>query len=271
MSIIEVLQFGFMQRAILAGVIVGLLCALWGVFIVLRGQAFLSDAVAHASLTGIAIGILLGWGYLPLAVLTGIVMAVVITYFKKNTSLANDTLIGIIYTFFFAIGVIILNIYSGYRPDLMSYLFGSLLSVTWTDIGASAVLLLFSSVLIGLFYKKLLYVTFDPEAAQIRGIKAGKYEYLINILISVATIVAIKSVGIIMVSALLLVPAATAKLFARNFKQMFPYSIAVSIVSTLCGILCSYYLNTPSGATIVVTASLIFFATLIYQRITTKH
>lgn len=271
MSLGEVLQFGFMQRALLAGTIVGVLCAIWGVFIVLRNQAFLSDAVAHASLTGIAVGILLGWGYLPLAVLVGIIMAITITFLKKKTTLANDTLIGISYTFLFAVGVILLNLYPGYRPDLMSYLFGSLLSVTWLDIGISTVLLVISICLISFLFNKLLYVTFDPEAASIRGINVEKYEYLINILISVATIIAIKSVGIVMVSALLLIPAATAKLLAKNFRQMFPYAIITSLIATLGGILCSYFLNTPAGATIVVAATVIFFGTVIFNRLTSKH
>lgn len=271
MNLLQVLQLGFMQRALLAGVIVAILCAIWGVFIVLRKQAYLSDAVAHASLTGIAIGILLGWSYLPLAILVGIIFAIAITYLKKHTSLADDTLIGILYTFLFAIGVILISLFPGYRPDLMSYLFGSLLSVTWNDILISSIALTISVGVVVFFYRKLVYVAFDPEAASIRGINANAFEYLINILISIATIIAIKSVGIVMVSALLLIPAASAKVLAKSFKQMFPVTIIVSTVSALSGIICSYYLNTPSGATIVVIATIIFFIVIAYKRIATKH
>ncbi len=271
MDIISVFQLGFMQRALIASVIVAVLCAIWGIFVVLRKQAYLSDAVAHASLTGIAIGILLGWSYLPLALLAGITLAIAITYLKKHSNLADDTLIGIIYTFMFAIGIILLSLFPGYRPDLFSYLFGSLLSVTWADIIVNIVVLIISALIMMIFYRKLLYVAFDAEAASIRGINTNLYEYLINIAISIATIVAIKSVGIVMVAALLLVPAASAKLISKSFKQMFPNAIIISLLASLIGIISSYYLNTPSGATIVVVATMLFFMVFGYSKITTKH
>jgi zinc transport system permease protein len=259
MNLNDILQLPFFQRALIAGIIISILCAIWGVFIVLRKQAFLSDAVAHASLTGIAIGLLLGLAPMPLAIATGVILAAGITYFKSRTILSDDSLIGILYTFLFAIGLLLLNLFPGFRPDLLSYLFGSLLSVSWGDIVLAGSTLAVTLVLVAVKYKQLLYFTFDPESARLRGINTRAYEYLVNILSAVATIIAIKSVGIVMVSALLLVPAASARLLAKNFHQMFPYAVTVGLISAISGSLGSYILNTPSGPTIVVVSVLIFF------------
>jgi len=210
----------------------------------------------------------LGWSHLPLAILAGVLLAVGITYFKKHTNLSDDTLIGILYSFLFAIGVVLLSFYPGYRPDLFSYLFGSLLAVSWTDLTVDAVLLIVSLLFVGLTYRKLLYVTFDPEAATLRGIKTERYEYLINILSSIATIVAIKSVGIVMVSALILIPSASAKLMARKFSDMLPLSMLFSTSSAVIGIFASYILNLPSGAAIVIVAGLGFFSLVLFKNFT---
>lgn len=266
MEIGTIFQLAFMQRAMLAGVIVSVLCALWGVFVIVRKQAFLADAVAHASLTGIAASLLLGWLPLPLAVLTGIFMALIITRLKTSSKLTDDTVIGIVYTFLFALGVMLLSLYPSYRPDLMSYLFGSLLTVSWTDIAVALIALIVSGVLIKRFYTELMFTAFDSEGAKIRGINTLLFEYIINIAISVAVIVAIKSVGIVMVSALLLIPSASAKLLSASFRHMFPISIAISLISSVTGLILSFYLNTPAGATIVITASIIFVCVYIYDK-----
>lgn len=270
MYLSEILQLPFFQRALIAGIIISVLCAIWGVFVVLRKQAFLSDAVAHASLTGIAIALLLGLSPLPLAILTGVLLAAGITFFKNRTILSDDSLIGILYTFLFAIGLLLINLFPSFRPDLFSYLFGSLLAVSWEDILLGSILLAFTLVLVITKYKQLLYFTFDPESAQLRGINTKAYEYLVNILSAIATIVAIKSVGIVMVSALLLVPATTSRLLAKDFKHMLPYSIIIGLIAAIFGIFSSYILNTPSGPTIVIVSVLIFFGVYIYSRFKNK-
>ncbi|MFQ5493183.1 MAG: metal ABC transporter permease [Candidatus Dojkabacteria bacterium] len=258
MNIFEILSLPFMQRALLGGLLVAILAAVLGVFITLRRESFFSDAVAHASLSGVAVGFLLAVEPIPIALVVGVIMAVSITYLKKTTNISTDALIGIFYSILFAIGIVILNLSPTYKPELSTYLFGSILSVNQIDLIYALVTFVVSIVLISWLYKKLLYITFDPEAAYLRGIKVNHLEYLLNILAATTIIISIKIVGIILVTALLVIPATTAKITARNFKQMIPISIVQSVVSFIFGILLSFYLNTPIGATIVIVSGAIF-------------
>lgn len=265
-SIIEILQLPFMQRALLGGLIVALLCALLGIFITLRKESFLSDAIAHASLSGVALAFLLALEPTPVALLVGMLMAVGITYVKKNSKLSADSIIGIFYAFLFAIGIILLNASPSYQPELATYLFGSILSVTSTDLIYAITVFVITLVVTMVLFRQLLYITLDQEAAYLRGIKVGVIEYILAILASVTIILSIKIVGIILVSALLIIPATTAKLTARSFSQMLPISFIQSLLSVIAGIFISFYLNTPTGATIVIVSGIIFgFAYLFYK------
>lgn len=258
MSITEILQYPFLQRALLGGLIIAVLCALLGVFITLRRESYLTDAVAHASLAGVAIALFVSFAPTPFALIVGVIMAIGITYLKKHTTIATDALIGIFYSFLFATGILILNLSPTYQPELTTYIFGSLLSIGQTDLIYALIVFIITAFIIFRFYRQLLYITFDPESAFLRGIDVVKLEYLLSILASIVIIISIKVVGIVLVTALFVIPATTAKLSAHSFRQMLPLSIFQSIISVFVGILLSFVLNTPPGATIVIVSGLIF-------------
>lgn len=264
---LEVFTQPFMLQSFYAGIIVALLLAILGVFVTLKEKSFLADGVAHASLAGIAIGVVFATQPLLFAMLVAVVMSIGITYVKRNTKLATDSLIGIFYTTFFALGIVVINFAQGYQPELMRYLFGSLLFVTWSNILLAFIVLAIVIFFVVNYYKQILYSTFDSDAAYIRGVKVHLLEYIVNTLISLAIIVSIKLVGIVLVSGLLIIPATTAKLFAKRFSQMIPFSVLFALLSVLFGIIFSYYLEAPSGAVIVLTASAIFLFSFIYTRI----
>lgn len=254
----DLLQYEFMQRAFIGGIIVSLSCALVGVFITLRKESFISEAVAHSSLAGVALAFLISIEPLYFALLVGVITAVGITFIQKRSRISSDSVIGIFFSLIFAIGIIILSFVKGYRPELTTFLFGSILSVNYTNILLAFIILLFGGFFIFRFLEKLLYISFDPESAKIRGLDVVFFEYAIRILSALVIISSIKVVGIVLVTALIVIPASSAKLFARNFKQMFPLTIFFSFLSVVLGLLTSYYVDIPSGATIVVITALLF-------------
>ncbi|HEX9804538.1 MAG TPA: metal ABC transporter permease [Candidatus Dojkabacteria bacterium] len=259
-----------MFRAYAGGLFVAVLCGLIGVFVVLRKQSFIADGIAHASLSGVAFALVLSFQPFVPALLAGILMAVLITFLQKKTKISSDALIGIIFSVMFALGIIILNLSDSYQPEISTYLFGSILSISIADLFYSFVLLIIILITVSVFFKKILYVTFDKNSAFVRGIKTDLIEYIINILIATTVIVSIKMVGIILVSALLIIPAASAKLIAKNFSQMIPLSIAQSLISTAIGIIVAVILDVPVGATIVVTSGIIFIILVAYKSIISK-
>jgi len=263
---IELLSLPFMQRALIGGIVVAILCAVLGIFVTLRRESFISDAVAHASLAGVAASFLLAIEPLPLALLVAVAMAVGITYARKNSQIATDSLIGIFYSIFFAVGILLLNLSTSYKPELSTYLFGSILAITTTDIVISLAVFLITTVIAIFVFKQLLYVTFDPEAAYIRGIKVQRIEYLITILASITVVISIKVVGIVLVTALLIIPATSARLIAANFRAMIPISIVQSVASVLLGIFISYFTNTSPGATIVIVSGFMFLVIFVLSR-----
>lgn len=266
MSFLEILSEPFMLRAIYGGLLIASLCACLGVFVTLRKQSFLADGLAHASLAGVAIGLVLSFQPLVLAGAVAVFMAVSITYLRRRLKLSFDSAIGILYTMLFALGVVIINLSPAFRPELFSYLFGSLLAITWSDVLVAFVLFIIVSVFLAYKYTQLVYSTFDPESAQIRGINVVLLEYMLNIITSLVIVVAIKLLGVILVTALLVVPATSAKLLARNFRQMIPISLTHALLATLLGIIISYYLETVPGATIVLTAGGLLAIVFLFAR-----
>lgn len=266
-SMLEFLQLQFMQRALLGGIIVGALCAAIGVYVTLRKESFISEAIAHASLAGVALAFLISFNELYIALVIGVVTAIGITYMQKRTNVSSDAVIGIFFSLIFAIGIIILHFVQGYRPELTSFLFGSILSITQHDIIISALVLIISLVIIFVFYEQLLYVSFDKEGAKIKGIKVELFDYIIRIITAIAVIASIKLVGMILVTALLVIPASGAKLFAKRFSHMIPISIILSIVSVILGLWGSYYFDIPSGASIVVVTATLFIILSVGKKI----
>jgi ABC-type Mn2+/Zn2+ transport system permease subunit len=231
--------------------------------VVLRAMAFLGDALAHAILPGVAIAYLLGANLLLGALVAAILVAVGIGVFSRRGGVKEDTAIGIFFAATMALGILFIGLMGEYNVDLFGYLFGSVLSVTREDLWLSGVLGAGVLGVIGLFFKELLFITFDPEMAQVSGLPArGLYVLLLSIM-ALTVVLAIKVVGIILVSAMIVIPAAAAYQLTEDFRAMMAVAVLIGNVSAVAGLFLSYRLDTASGATMVLTATAVFFLSAI--------
>ena len=261
----EILQFPFMQRALIAGVVLSIVLAYLGIFVILRKMAFFSDGVAHASLAGVAVGILTGVSPLGVALVIGVVMAILIYWLEKKTILSADAIIGILFTAGMALGVILMSLKSGYQPELISFLFGNILAIKTSELLVIVLLSFAIMIFLTTQRKKLTLLSFDSEIAYVSGVNPNLYQLALYIVLALAVVLGIKILGIILVSALLIVPVSTAKLFAGSFRSLVAFTLLISEVVVLTGLFLSYYFNFPTGATIVLTGtatfSIVFVAT----------
>ncbi len=263
--LIDPFQYAFMQRALVAACIAATVCAVVGTFVVLRGLAFMGDAVAHSSLTGVATAYVLGgsvfWGALGWAVPASIAIA----YISRRTQIRLDASVGIVYAGGFALGVIIVSRESSYVADLFSFLFGNVLAVSWNDVilvGAVTSIVLLAVVL---FYKELLFSSYDATMAAASGIPVRLMQYLLPLMVGVTTVAALKTVGLLLVLALLVTPAATAGLLARRLPGMMAASVVIALVAVVVGLYLSFHLDLPSGPSIVMVATGLFLIALIFS------
>ncbi len=247
-----------MVRALLSGVFVAVLLGWLGTFVVTRQMSLIGDGIAHASLAGIAFALLFGWAPIPVAAVLSVFMAAFIYFLEKKTKISGDMAIAVMFTTGMAVGIILLHFYQGYQPELVSYLFGNILTVNtydlWNIIVVGAVILL----CLFIFYRKILFSTFDPTGAYLSGIKPWVYDLLLYIFTAVAIVLSIKIIGIVLVSALLVTPSAIAKLFAKSFRHFTVLAILISMIVVISGLVISYLLDWPSGAVIVLTGTLLF-------------
>lgn len=262
----EFLSLPFMQRALIAGILVGILASYYGVFVVQRGLGFLGSGLAHAAFGGVALGILLDQEPLLVAVPFTILVAIGITYVKNNTNLAGDTTIGIFFSVSMALGIIFIFMKRQYTSEAFNYLFGSILAVSLTDVIAPAVLVLIS-VLLSPFWKRWAYSSFDRELAQADRVPVQFDDYILSVLIAVTIVVSIKVVGIVLIAAFLVIPPATSRLVNKSFSRMTAYSIVLGVSTAIIGLWISYYLDVPSGATIILLQALLFFVVMIIKKL----
>lgn len=259
----DLITYPFMQRALAASVVVGILCSYTGCFVVMRRMAFFSDAIAHAAFAGIAAGMLLNIDFSISSVVVAILIAFFIAFLSEKTALSHDTAIGIGFSAAIASGMMIIGMLEGYRGDLFAFLFGDILTISNKDILLlSGVGLIVLSTLV-FFFKPLLQIAFNKELAKVEGINVRFFEYLIFFVIALVVTVSLKMVGIILVTSLLIVPAASAKNLASNIRQLFLFSIVFGVISGIAGLTASVYFNSPSGPTIVLVSIGIFFLTLL--------
>jgi zinc transport system permease protein len=254
----EALSQPFMQRALIAGVLVAVLSGYFGVFVVQRGLAFLGDGLAHAAFGGVALAFLLGTEPLWIAVPFTVAVAVGITWVQGRTRLAPDTAVGVFFSVSVALGVIFLSMVEGYTVDAFTFLFGSILAVTWSDIWTAAATALVTLVAFPV-WGRWAFATFDRELALAERLPTRGDDYLLNIFVAVVVVTGVRLVGIVMITAFLVIPAATARLFSPTLAAMTRRSILLGIVSVLGGLLASYRLDLPSGATIILGQALLFF------------
>ena len=262
---IEALQYSFMQKALLAGLAVGFLASYYGVFVVQRGLSFLGNGLAHAAFGGVALGILLGTQPFWVAVPFTVAVALAITFVRDRSRLGSDTVIGIFFAVSMALGIIFLSLKQGWSVDAHKYLFGNILAVSTEDLYVIG-LVLFLAMITQFLWGRWAYATFDREIAMADRLPVRKHDYILSVLIAVTVVMAVKVVGIVLVSAFLVIPAASARLVARTFTGMTILSVAMGVSTSLAGLAASYYLGRPSGATIVLTQGLLFVVCLIMAK-----
>jgi ABC-type Mn2+/Zn2+ transport system permease subunit len=263
--VIEALGYPFMQRAIVAALLVGLVASLLGVFVILRRSAFFGDAVAHASLAGIAAGVVTGAPPLLLAAGVAVGIGLVLHRLERVGQLSLDTILGFVLPFFMAIGVLVLSLSPGFQPELLSYLFGSLLTVSWPGLAGIALVTVVVAVVLARVGPRLVFATFDAEGAHAAGIDVGRLLTAHHVLLALVVIASISLVGIVLVNALLVIPAATAKLLARSLKQLFVLAPLFGTGAALAGLVVSSTFDLPSGPAIVVVAGLGFLAAWLWR------
>ena len=263
---IEILELPFMQRAIAAGLMVGFLASYYGVFVVQRGMSFLGNGLAHAAFGGVALGLMLGYEPLWIAAPFTLIIALAITWVRQRTSLASDTVIGIFFAVSMAAGIIFLSLKKDYSADAFSYLFGSILAVSTNDLIATGIVLMLSILALPL-WGRWAYATFDRNLAITDRVPVEFDEYLMTSLIAVTVVVAVKVVGIVLISAFLVIPAASARLLAKRFAVMTLLSVMIGTTSVLAGLSASYLLDFPSGATIVLIQAAIFMTCFLAGRL----
>lgn len=260
--VLEVLEFGFMQRALIAGIAVAITSSVIGLFLVLRRNSLFGDALSHVAFGGIAVGLMANiyplWTGLGLSVLG----ALGITKLRQSTKIPADATVAILLSSGLALGIVLVSISGGFTLDLFSFLFGSILLVSINDTLAILALTGIILAIMILLYKKFVYITFDEEQAQVSGLAISRLNYLFVVLASVAAVVSMRLVGILLVSALIVIPNVTALLIGRGFKKTMLISISVSIFSVVAGIMLSYALNLAPAGTIVLISAATFVAAL---------
>jgi len=269
-TIKEFLSYPFMQRALLAAVMIGILCPFIGNFVILRRMSFFSDAISHSAFAGLAAGMLLGIDLSLSSLIVAILIALFIAFLSEKTTLSHDTIIGIAFSAAIAAGILIIGMLKGYRADIFTFLFGDILAITKTDLFLIFITSILTITILLLFLKAFLQITFNRDLAQVEGINVRLFEYLLFLIIAVVITMSLKIIGIILVTSLLIVPSAAAKNIASNMKQLFSLSCIFGVASGISGLIASVYLNTPSGPTIVLVSVGIFFLTMLWTGLTRR-
>ncbi|MDE5413925.1 MAG: metal ABC transporter permease [Bacillaceae bacterium] len=254
----QVSRYNYLQQALIAAVLVGIICGVIGCFIILRGMALMGDAISHAVLPGVVIAYMVGASFFVGAVIAGVLTALGIGYVSQNSRIKDDSAIGILFTAAFALGVVLLTNLRGTSLDLWHILFGNVLAVSRSDLWVTFGIGVFVLLMIFLFYRPLLMSTFDPTMAKAAGIPVQMIHYLLMLLLSLVTVASLKTVGIILVVAMLITPGATAYLLTDRFPVMLFLSAFFGSISAVLGIFFSVVYDVASGASIVLVASVIF-------------
>jgi zinc transport system permease protein len=261
----DIFLLPFMQRALFAGLMVAVLLGSLGVFVNIRRLGFLGDGIAHASLAGIALALLVGWMPTPTALVLAVFLAAAIFWLEDRALVSGDTAIGILFTTGMAIGVVILHFTPGFQPELISFLFGNILAIEsqdlWLTLGVGAGILLVTIMT----SKKLAFVSLDEEGAYLSGLNPARYTLMLYVLTSLAIVLSIKLVGIVLVSALLITPSAIGQTLAKTFSSFRWQSIIWACIMIVAGLVSSVILDLPSGATIIIVGTFFFLLALGYR------
>jgi manganese/iron transport system permease protein len=261
--LVDPMAYGFMQRGLLAALLVGVVCAVMGTFVVLKGLAFIGDAVSHAAFPGLVIAYILGVPLYIGGAVAAVATALAIGLVTRRSRLRFDTSVGVLFAGTFAFGVMLFSTIQGYVTDLLGYLLGNVLGIGVGDLIQVAILGAIVLAIVLAIRKELLFATFDPLGAAASGLPVARLEYLLLALLGVTIVVSIQAVGIIMVVAMLVTPAATAQLLVIRFGRMMAVAVSLAAVSAVLGLYLSFYLNLASGASIVLVETVLFVVALV--------
>jgi len=263
---IEILSSAFMQKALFVGILVSLISGLVSVFVVLRKMSFIGAGISHAAFGGVAIGFFTGVTPIVTALFYSIAVALGIEFVSRKGKVSEDASIGIFFVSSMALGIVLISLSKEYNIDLFGYLFGNILAITDGEV----ILTLFTTVLVTgcilLFLKEIFLITYNEELARVSGIPVRAINTLFLIVLSVSIVISMKIVGIILVSALIVIPGATAQLLTRNLYSMIVTSCGAAVISTVLGLFLSYELDVAPGGSIVLTATVLFFISLYFKR-----
>jgi manganese/iron transport system permease protein len=259
------LAFPFFVRALVASAIVGLVCAVVGSYMVLRGLAFMGDALSHSAFPGVVAAYLLKGPFYLGAAIAAVGTALAIGWVTQHGKLRGDTAIGVLFAGMFALGIFLFSLIPNYVGDLFGFLFGEILGIGVGDLIALTGLAIVVLAIVALLWKELLYATFDPLGAAASGLPVVRLDYLFLALIALTIVISLQAVGIILVVAMLVTPAATGQILAQSFGRLVAVAIVIGIVSPIVGLYLSYWLNAASGATIVLVETGVFVAALVWK------
>jgi manganese/iron transport system permease protein len=260
--VLEPLTYAIFVRALVAAILVGSVCAVVGTYVVLRGLAFIGDAIGHAAFPGVVVAFLLGAPFYVGAAVAAVGTAIAIGFVTHRTWLRTDTTIGVLFAGTFALGIFLFSLIQGYVADLFSFLVGNILFISFGDLIGLLVLGGLVLVTVAVLWKELLYATFDPLGAAASGLPVGALEYILLILIAVTIVVSVQAVGIILVVAMLVTPPAAAQLLTSRFGWLMALSVAFGVGGAIIGLYLSYWLDVASGATIVLIETALFLVVL---------
>lgn len=263
------LSYIFIQRALWAGFFISLACAVLGVFLVLRRDAMLGHGLAHVTFGGVALGLFLSAAPLLIALAVAVLSALGILKLKVKAGLYGDTAIGIISSLGMALGIILVSLAGSFNVDLFGYLFGNILAIEREEVWLALVLALVVLSLVALFYQEFLFLTFDSESARASGIQVARLEIYMAMLTAITVVLGMKVVGILLVSALLIIPAAAALQIAKSFKEAMVISIVIAVGSVLGGLIIAFFLDWPVSGTIVTVSAICFLS--FYQTRRYRH
>lgn len=262
--LLEPLSYAFMWRGILAASLVGVVCSVLGTFVVLRGMAFLGDALAHTILPGVVIAHLLNWPLAVGALIVGIASALGIGFLSDRGQIREDSAIGIVFAGSFALGIALLSTTRSYTTDLAHILFGNVLGVSTSDLWLNFAMGALVLLTIVLFYKEFLVLTFDPTLATVLRLPTTFLRYLLLLLITIVIVIALQTVGVALVIAMLVTPAAAAHLLTHRLPTMMLVAACIGMVSSIVGLYVSFYLDIASGPTIILTTTLLFLLIFLF-------
>ena len=265
-ALIEPLQYGFMQRSLIIAILVGLICAVVGSYLMVQRLALLGDAISHSVLPGLAIAFLFGFNIFVGAFIAGVLSTLMIAWIRTRSPIKEDAAMGIVFSAFFALGVTLITvIQKDNKIDLNHFLFGNILGVTLGDVRDTAIIAAIVLAIVFLFYKELLFYTFDPLGAQAVGLPVNLLNFGLMVLIALTIVASMKAVGVILVLALLITPGATAYLLVKRLHQVMLLGALIGVVSSISGMYLSYFYNLPSGPAIVLVAFGFFLLAFLFS------